>query len=314
MRGLRLPLTNCSLRRVNRGQYTSAASEQYDNRLAFHGYRSPADDQAQKCTLERVQAAVKELQALRSADEHLPSAVSSKLQKLIQAPDAEPNDHRPTGRHPANLYPDRVVLSVPNKSSEVPPGLEVLTRRCSAALCPPPLSHKGPQDLHSPAVSTALQRGGSSGALGTSPSSAFQARQGETLVVDRVTQWRRRKDVAACRCDGCQVVHMQQNIVFMLLHHERAANGLERFLSLSRRQEFALGTQYHDFCRGFAVAETPEEAWEHPPCPVGLQSSVSVVKGIANGVGYRRHRLVYTPSFRPVCAMDFVEGGPLSRF
>jgi hypothetical protein len=128
----------------------------------------------------------------------------------------------------------------------------------------------------------------------------------ETLVVDKIAQWRRRKGTSTCHKTACEVVKAHQLVAFMLMQQVQESNGRERFFDLSGLSEFVMGLSYQDFGTGFPLADSPDDVWEWTPRKSCQSRELTVVKGIANGAGYRSGGLTFLPIFRPVCAMDLV--------
>jgi hypothetical protein len=126
-----------------------------------------------------------------------------------------------------------------------------------------------------------------------------------TLVIDKVASWKRRKEATSHLRSGFEPCFADRRVVFMLVQQKGTGGASTRFCTLGQPPvDIRMGQQLENSHHGFPVAETPEDTLRLTPRRRVSESCLAVIKGIANGMGCARGRLLYMPFFRPVYPVD----------
>lgn len=83
-------------------------------------------------------------------------------------------------------------------------------------------------------------------------------------------------------------------------------NRMERYFDFRKKRELRLGKPIVDQKCGLRLAESAHMALSLLGQADLKCNDVVVLRGVASGMGCRHGNVIYAPSFRPVCAMDYI--------
>ena len=121
-------------------------------------------------------------------------------------------------------------------------------------------------------------------------------------------EWRKRRPTCLCRQHDCPGVAQQRGTAYLVAKVQRMSTGLERFWHKGTGLELRMGVQTTNTKNGFQLAASAGAALQmhYKTASGGRERDTIVLRGCVSGLGCRRGSLLWVPSFRPVCAVDYV--------
>lgn len=130
----------------------------------------------------------------------------------------------------------------------------------------------------------------------------------QTFLVEETGQWKKRRPTCLCRQHDCPGVAQQRGTAFVVAKIQRMSTGVERFWHMRTGLELRMGVQTTNAKNGFQLAASAGTAlrmhYKIPSC--GKDSDMIVLRGCVSGPGCSRGNFLWVPTFRPVCAVDYV--------
>ena len=130
----------------------------------------------------------------------------------------------------------------------------------------------------------------------------------QTFLVAETGQWRKRRPTCLCRHHDCPGVAQQRCTAYLVVKLQRMSTGLERFWDTRTGMELRMGVQTTNAKNGFQLAASAGAALQKhfKTASGGKESDMIVLRGCVSGLGCRRGSFLWVPTFRPVCAVDYV--------
>lgn len=130
--------------------------------------------------------------------------------------------------------------------------------------------------------------------------------QGATWLVGETGEWKKRRSPCMCKVPECPGLSLQQGLAYMAVKLVKVGNGMERYFDFRTKRELKVSKQAVDHKHGFRLSDSPHAAVSLLSGGQFQSQNVVVLRGIASGMGCQIGEVTYAPSFRPVCAMDYI--------